>query len=464
MIELKFTAEKIDGSTIGGIVTADSQSNGKHKIKLIASQNNFNLKKVERKRTFIYKAKKNGGNYVQGEQRAFNKKEVLEVLYKLGYDKIHVNEKLISTNRKPSQPDILNFIKVSADMLEQKMNYGEILTFLINDTRNKVLKETLQDINKELKKGTDSEQAFLKHQHVLGRFVAFMLGLASKSGDMAEIYRATAKFMERRIEFKKSLRSALITPLVTLVILFGTVIWYVAYIFPETAKMFMKFQIKLPPMTAFTLKMSEFLQDNILIITLLHILPLIFLWRLYKHHRGRVKFDKYLLKIPYIGDLIHRTLIEIFCRVFYTLYSSSAESITPIRIGAEATGNKFFEESVKLIALPMMRKRGVGVSDGLLASGVFTDTAISKFKAGEETGNIKNTTMQLANYYESDTVYRLKNFIEWVQITIAIIITLVMIALTLISAETAIIKPKKAGVIDRTVENTQFQNETDFRS
>ncbi|MGE5679673.1 MAG: type II secretion system F family protein [Bacillota bacterium] len=450
MIELKFTAQKSDGQLVGGIITADSLGMAKEKVRRIAAQNNFHIKRVEKKGTYYYKVRKGNSKPLQGEQRAFNTKEVIEVLTKLGYEVISVHKKIFEWNSSPSQRDILLFLKVSTDMIEQNLSYGEILNFLINDTRNKVLKDTLADINKELKKGSDSEQVFMKHQHIFGRFVAFMLGLASKSGNMAEIYKATVKFMERRVEFKKNLRSALITPMVTLIILFGVVIWYVAYIFPETAKMFMRFQITLPPMTAFTLKMSEFLQSNIIIISLLVILPILFLIVLYRHPRGRVIFDKYLFKIPYLGDIIHRTVIEIFCRVFYTLYSSSAESISPIKVAAEATGNRYFEEQVKLIALPLMRKKGIGISDGLIASGVFPETAISKFRAGEETGNIKSSALQLANYYESDTVYRLKNFVEWVQIDIAIIITVIMILLTIVSAETAVIKPKKPRVMDRT--------------
>jgi len=113
-------------------------------------------------------------------------------------------------------------------------------------------------------------------------------------------------------------------------------------------------------------------------------------------------------------------------------------------------GNKYMEERIKTIALPIMTNKGVGISDALVATGVFPETAISKFRQGEETGNIKKTTLQLANYYESDTVYRLKNFIEWVQIIIAMYILVVMILLTLVSAETAIINPTKPGVIDRT--------------
>ncbi len=84
-----------------------------------------------------------------------------------------------------------------------------------------------------------------------------------------------------------------------------------------------------------------------------------------------------------------------------------------------------------------MVKKGIGVTDAFEATGVFTETALSRFHSGEETGTIKNTALQLANYYESETVYKLKNFIEMVQVFIAMIIMVVMIALTLVSAETA---------------------------
>jgi type IV pilus assembly protein PilC len=132
--------------------------------------------------------------------------------------------------------------------------------------------------------------------------------------------------------------------------------------------------------------------------------------------------------------------------VFYTLYHGSAESIEPIRIASEATGNRYFEERIKTVAIPLMLKKGVGVTDAFEASGVFTETAISRIHSGEESGTIKNTSLQLANYYESETVYRLKNLIEIIQVIIAMVIMVIMIALTLVSAETATVRPKTPGV------------------
>ena len=450
MIELKFTAEKVDGQIVGGVIAADSVSSAKQKANLIAVQNNFRIKKLERKSTFVYKVRRANEKPVMGEQKAFNKEEVISALTLLGYQVVGVNKKIVDIQKKPSMADILMFVKVCSDMLDEKMSYGEILSFVINDTRNKVLKETLKEISKDLKQGEDSEAAFMKHKNIFGYFTAFMLGLASKSGNMAEVYRATAKFLERRYEFKRSLRSALITPLVTVLVLNAAVLWYVAYIFPATAQLFLRYNMKLPPMTQFTLDMSYWLQANVWYLIAAIVIPIIAGIITYRHPRGRVWFDKQLLRLPMIGEIMHKTYIEIFCRVFYTLYSGSAVSIQPIKIGAEAMGNKYLEEKIKNVALPIMMNKGIGISDALIATGVFPETAISKFRQGEETGNIKKAAIQLANYYESDTVYRLKNFIEWVQILIALYILVVMILLTVVSAETAIISPTKPGVQDLT--------------
>ena len=414
----------------------------KKKVNLLIAKEKLKLKSVEKKSTYIYKIKKGNEPAIKGEQRAFSKDEVEKALSKLGYQVLSVNKYMFEWNPKPPPQEILSFVKISAELLEQKLSYSEIMTLLINDIENKTLRETLKQINNDLKKGADSQQVFLRYQSVFGKFTSYMLGLAAKSGNMTEIYRATAKFLERRMQFRKDLRSALITPIITMFVLFLAILFYIGYIFPETAKLFVRFKIPLPPMTAFTLDISEFLLGNIGLVLFVVIVPPIIFWRYISTKRGKMFFDKWLLKIPVVGSLIHKTLIEVFCRVFYTLYSGSAESIEPIRIAAEASDNAYFEQQIKQIAIPMMIKRGAGITDSFAASGVFTETAISRFHSGEETGTIKNTALQLANYYESETVFRLKNIIEMIQVSVAMVIMIVMIGLTLVSAETATISPK----------------------
>ncbi|MCK9209670.1 MAG: type II secretion system F family protein [Ignavibacteriaceae bacterium] len=446
MVEYRFAAINSAGKPITGAITADSAREVKQKIKNLAEKNQLQIKSIEKKTTFLYKAKKGNEKPIKGSQKAFKKDEVVDALTRLNYQVISVNKVLLDFNMKPPTLDIVNFVKISAELLDQKLPYGEILTLLINDTQNKTLREALKDINAELKKGTDSQAVFMRYQSIFGKFTSYMLGLASKSGNMTEIYKATAKFLERQQEFKKSLKSALISPFVTVFVLMLAVLYYVGYIFPETANLFLRFGIELPPMTAFTLKFSNFLKDNILVILSIVFVPIVSLLYYFRTKTGKMFLDGMLMKIPVVGNLIHKTVIEVFCRVFYTLYSGSAESIEPIRIAAEASGNTYFEDKIKSIAIPLMIKKGVGITDAFTQCGVFTDTALSRFHSGEETGTIKNTALQLANYYESETVFKLKNIIELIQVIISMVIMIVMIMLTLVSAETATVKPKMPGM------------------
>ena len=139
--------------------------------------------------------------------------------------------------------------------------------------------------------------------------------------------------------------------------------------------------------------------------------------------------------------MLHKTSIEIFGRVFYALYSGSGENITVIRIGAEACRNTYMEQQIKEVAIPMMLKEGKGLIESLEAAGVFTQNAISRLRAGAESGALRTTALQLANYYERETTYKMKNVVELINVIISLLIMVVMTALTLVSSETAVITP-----------------------
>jgi type IV pilus assembly protein PilC len=317
-----------------------------------------------------------------------------------------------------------------------------VLQLLGNDLNNPALRDAVRQINNDLRAGKDSEEAFLKQERVLGKFTARMLGLASKSGTMAEMYESTAKFLERNAEFRKNMRQALIMPMFTLLILFGACIFYVAYIFPETAKLFLKLGSELPPMTKATLDFSDFLIANMPYFLLSIAVGAGGFIYFIRTPTGKFMKDKWMLKLPIIGSIVHKTTIEIFCRVFYSLYSGSGENVDAIRLASEACGNKFFENRLKTVSIPLMLREGRGLVDAFKESDVFTHTALSRFNSGAETGTVKTTAMQIANYYEKETVYKLKNTVDLVQIVVAMIIMVVMTALTLVSSETALVSPK----------------------
>ena len=157
------------------------------------------------------------------------------------------------------------FVRLCADMLREKLNYNEILQLLASDINNKLLKNTIREINKDLKEGKEGNDVFKKHSSIFGKFSAYMLGIASTSGDMVSIYESTARFLEREEDFRKSIRQALIQPSAVVIAMIGAVIFYVAYIFPKMAELFEKFEIPIPPMTKATLYFSNLFEEYILI-------------------------------------------------------------------------------------------------------------------------------------------------------------------------------------------------------
>lgn len=442
MPEFRVDGVSLSGKPVQGVINADSMKLAKERAAQMARERKFKLSGVHARATFLYKVKKGNEKPIDGEQKAFTKQEVVDALSKMGYTIVYVRKQLFGGGGKVPEIEVVSFVRVSADLIRQKLPFNDMMAMLINDIQNKSLREAIRDINQDLKQGKDSEKAFQKHEKELGKFAAHMLGLASKSGNMGEIFESTAKFLERNAQFKKDLKSALIMPVVTLLILFGAVGYYVAYIFPETANLFEKFKIELPPMTQATLKLSKFITGNIIWLTLSFVIPAVAFGRFATTEKGRYLIDKYMWSVPAIGDLMHKTSIEIFCRVFYALYSGSGENIEVIRMSAEACGNKYMEHQIKTVALPMMVEKGMGITEAFEATGVFTKTALSRFHSGAETGNVKNTALQLAEYYEKETSYRMRNAIDMIQLVISMIIMVVLTGLTLVSSETATIKPK----------------------
>ena len=434
------------GKAVQGVIEAENPRAARQKAAQMATQRKFKLLRILPRATWLYRVQRGAEKPILGEQKAFTKEEVQDALSKMGFRVLSVRKKNFNLKLKPPTTEIVTFVRVSADLIRQKLPYNEILQLMVNDIENKTLRDSVREINNELKQGKDSEKVFIKQESVLGRFTAHMLGLASKSGNMAEIYDSTAKFLERRAEFRKNLKSALIMPCVTLVALFGACVYYVGYIFPGMAEIFVRLKVDMHqfPMTYATLQMSAFLQDNIVVILIIILVPLLFAARFFTTERGRFFRDKFIWKIPVLGSLLHKTAIEIFCRVFYALYSGAGENIDVIRMAAEACGNKYMEHQIKTIAVPLMVEKGAGITEAFEASGVFTKTAISRLHSGAETGTVKNTALQLAEYYEKETTYKMRNAIDFIQLWISLIIMVVLTALTLVSSETATFHPNTA--------------------
>ncbi len=447
--EFKFTGTSSAGKLVQGTVFAPSKRSAESKVQDLSKKHDFTTLELEQRQVYRYKVRHPNGKVVTGEQKAFSAEEITNALKKMGLEVLRVNKKFVSFQRKPPTQDLIMFVRLSANLLKEKLPFDEVLNLLVNDVSSVSLKQVIRDLNGDLKSGMDAEQAFMKHQHMLGKFTAYMLGIASQTGNMAEIYEATARFLERQNEFKKTLKSAMITPAITLTVLVMVFVWYVWVIFPETAGLFEGFGVVLPPMTQKTLAFSKWMDANYGWIMLIMFGVIVGIVAFVRSKQGVFWLHKYLIRIPSIGLLLHKLNIEIFCRVFAVLYSGSGDNINVIKVAAEACGNRYMEFQIKTITIPMMVAQGAELVHAMETAGVFTPMMLARFRAGAETGNVRDSARQMADYYEKETTLKLASTVEMIQTAVALIITVAIMGLTIISSELAMISPNTSDFINR---------------
>jgi len=441
MPEYRYTGVNVRGKPVQGILFSPDIKTVKNKIKEATKAKGVRIENIEQKHTFLYKVQRGSEKSIKGEQKSFNEDELRAALTKMGYKVFYVRRKLFDLKGGVPSKDLVLFIRICADLLREKFPYDEILTLVSTDTSNARLKETILEIQRDLKAGNEGPAVYAKHHKVLGKFTCHMLAVASTSGNMAEVYESTAKFLERDNEFRTKLRRVMVMPLVVTLAMIATLFFFILYIFPSMTEMLIKYDMAMPPMTAATMKVSDFLLAYWHVLTALIVSGVAGFLAWLNTERGRLSFDKFILNVPLLGSLMRKTSIEIFCRVFQALYSSSGENINAIKIASESCRNKYIEKQIISVVIPRMLKEGRSFVECLTRVNCFTLTAIRRLKAGEESGTLKQNAQQLANYYETENRHKMDGLIEAINLIVTVVITIMIIGLTLVSSEMGFVQP-----------------------
>ncbi len=435
--EYRIQAIDQNGRSIQRYITAISIFAARERARSLAETHGWRKTSVDKKKSYSYRVLR-GSTQIDGVQSAYSRSEVTAALEKLGF-KVKTVRRFYDVRFAASSEEVVTFIGTSAKLLEQKLPYNEILQIMSGHVRDKNLRSALKAIIRDLKDGVDSRDAFLRQGKVIGHETALMLGIASKSGDMKAIFESVARFVERQADFRKGLMSSMILPAVTTLALVGALIFYILYLLPKMVDLLKPVMGDMPPLTAFTMQVSDVLKDNLIVICLGVAAALGGFYAYILTARGRVWFDKWVVRLPYVGRILRNTSSELFCRVLGILYTSG-ENIDAIQHAAESSRNRYLERQIKIVSIPTMLKYGTEFWKAMDMAAFFPEMIVSRFRTAAETGSVKSTSIQLADYYEMENRYAMKNLVNIIEVGVSLVIMVSMVFLTLLSSETAAIK------------------------
>ncbi|MUL38020.1 type II secretion system F family protein [Gloeocapsopsis dulcis] len=280
------------------------------------------------------------------------------------------------------------------------------LGVLAEQCSNPKLKKALLEISSDVQQGVNLAEAMRKHPDCFDNLYVSMVQAGEVGGVLDEVLNRLSKLLEDIARLQNQIKSALAYPVVVGLLALAIFIGMTVFLIPIFANIFQDLGTELPALTQFMLNISGFIQGFWWMIPII-IVGLSFAYRnYYKTRVGRETIDRFSLKMPLFGDLIQKSAVARFSRTFGALTRSGVPILTALEIVRDTAGNQVIANAVDASRQDI--QQGGMISIALQKERVFPPMAIQMISIGEETGELDQMLMKVADFYEDEVEQAVK--------------------------------------------------------
>ena len=292
----------------------------------------------------------------------------------------------------------------------------------------------LVEVSDSLRAGSTFADAMAAHSSLFPSYYVGILRSAELTGNLDVVLEQLSGYIERDLETTRAIRSALIYPLVILVMSIGTVLLLVTYVLPKFKGFFKSFHATLPLPTRMLLAVGDFFTAYGVIVIGAALAFVVFLVVYLQMERGKRTRDKVLLKLWMVKDVIRFAVTERFCRILSAMLKAGVPVPEAMTAALEATNNRVYAEA--LVAARDATMRGEGISRPIAETHLFPSAAEKMLLVGEQSGTLDTQLDATATYCEGERSYRLKRITTLFEPVVIVIMGLIVgfVAIALVSA------------------------------
>lgn len=282
------------------------------------------------------------------------------------------------------------------------------LGVLSDQCSNPKLKKALQEISSDVQQGTNLSDAMRKHPKCFDDLYVSMVQAGEVGGVLDEVLNRLAKLLEDVARLQNQIKSAMAYPVTVGFLAVVIFIAMTVFLLPTFADIFEQIGTELPAFTKAMLGISKILRTPAYVLGIIAIIfGLSVAYReYYKTRVGRETIDRFSLKMPLFGDLIQKTATARFCRTFGALSRSGVPILTSLEIVRDTAGNQVIANAVDAARHEV--QGGGMISLALQREQVFPIMAIQMISIGEETGELDQMLMKVADFYEDEVEQAVK--------------------------------------------------------
>jgi len=364
---------------------------------------------------FSYKGRNNQGALIEGMVEAASLDAVASQLLSSNITPIDINEKAEATmgpgfNRRGSRPDLDDLILFSRQMytlMRSGVPLVRAITGLTQSTRNHYMVAAQTDILTNIESGRSLAGAIAKHPEIFSALFVSMVRVGEETGRLDESFLRISDYLEREKDTRERIKAALRYPSFVLIAIAVAITIINIWVIPVFANMFEHAGAALPWQTRFLLTTSSIFV-NWWQVMLGVIIGSIIGFRFYvKTERGRYMWDRLKLRLPLVGDIIKRATLARFSRAFSMALASGVPITQALAVVSQAVDNAHIADYV--LGMRNGIERGDSLTRTASATNMFTPLVLQMLAVGEETGRVDELLGEVADYYEREVDYDIRN-------------------------------------------------------
>jgi type IV pilus assembly protein PilC len=362
--------------------------------------------------TFTYTARAFNGDLRTATIDASSRDDVISQLRKQRLSVVKIDQDASKKIGKGSikTRDVVIFTRQFSTMINSGLPLVQALTILAEQTDNKALAEVTKKVVFDVESGNTVADALSKHPRAFTNLYVNMVAAGEAGGILDTILMRLATFLEKNDALVRKVKGAMIYPTVIMSVAGIAVVVLLIFVIPVFAGMFASGGMALPLPTRIVIGASGFLKAYWWVIGAIGISGGYLGKKYYATSNGKLVIDRFMLRVPVLGDVLRKSAVSRFTRTLGTLISSGVSILEGLEITAKTAGNRVIQDAI-------MQSRssiagGDTIAQPLQKSKVFPPMVISMIAVGEQTGGLDEMLSKIADFYDEEVDAAVSNLLS----------------------------------------------------
>ena len=388
---------------------------------------------------FNYRARTRDGSAVEGTVEADNRDEVARSLrnqdmFITSLEKADERSSILSMDMDLEKlkfwdtgfntAELAHFSKQFSVLVEAGVPLVQSLEIMEEQAPQKKTQEMLQELRSTVEAGSSFSEALNDHPEFFPPLFVHLVKAGETGGVLDEVLDELAEYYKRRDRINKEVKSALYYPAVIILVAIVAVIILLTFVLPTITDMLVGLGGELPLPTVALITISDFFNQYWWAVFGMLALVAFGLKYYVNTEGGKDRKDRFILRVPVIGDLVRKIIISRFANTLALLLQSGVNIINGLPVLENVVDNELYREVLQEARARV--REGTNLSRPLEQSGEFPPIVIQMIQVGEETGNMEEMLERLSEYYDVEVENAIEGGISLIEPAIIIAMAFVV--------------------------------------